>query len=737
VTRYRALLVGNSRFPADPDNLQTLVGPPNDVDQLARSLADQESGLFSPDEITILTDRRSGEVLIELDKFFGRARRDDVLLFYYSGHGRLDLHNVLYLCTLDTQTDLLGSTTVNSARVREFVDRTAATNTVIMLDCCHSGAYKGADIARALRNPKSYVLTSCRQDDLANDASAVGRTSVFTEQVVRGLVLASATGPPFDHLTIEDLFGYVRDGLATRGKQVPQFITRGDGDLPIARRRAMPERDARGRSGLQVSETQLHLSEVDPDDVLPVERVYVTARRADGRPARWAARTSAAWVSLTQRMYPDRLEIGLHPDRGAGRANIEIRNEETGEVVTVRVVMRLRTVPLWSPDPHDVPARQAMPGVAPSPRSTVYGSPGSPPGAELDPGQTPYEIYPGVSWTSPALTRGSFTRVARSELGSLSVLGRGGTSQVYRVDKELVALPGRLAFKELLPGLDHPDTRGTTWVHSMRRAVALRDAMSPKERAELDAVTLWPLAVVEDRGEDVGVLMRLLPDAFYIETTKGHRPFELHYLCVSPKQAEAIGFDRSRAPADNDLVRLALMAHLAYAIEIIHRPRGWQRLVFGDLNMRNVALATDPPRVLLMGCEQVANVADSTRVQLHSPHFVPPEMQERLQELQDQISDVYKLGLCVIRGLASGRGALQLIDPASPLIRPGLLDPTGVTLLERAVGADRHRRPTAEAVKDYLVDRIVRLVEMRLQAGGQSVRPDQIPALLNLPPKTV
>jgi serine/threonine protein kinase len=300
-------------------------------------------------------------------------------------------------------------------------------------------------------------------------------------------------------------------------------------------------------------------------------------------------------------------------------------------------------------------------------------------------------------------------RIDRRQLGTLTPLGQGGMAQVYLVRGNVPQLPGQLAFKELKPVVVDPIR--TQLLHTMRQAVELRDAMSPAEQSELDGVAVWPLAMVHDQGTDVGILMQCIPDGFFIDAKPTRRVFEFQLLGAGPDQAKALGIDRSRAPADKDLVRLALMARLAYAVEVIHRPRGSQRLVYGDLSLRNAAVATSRPRILLMDCDGVAAINDTSRVQPNTPFFVPPELVTKQQKLQDQLTDVYKLGLCVIRGLATGRGATQLNDPASPLVRPGLLDQTGIDLLHRAVSRDRDQRPTAEEIKDYLIGRVLDLAD--------------------------
>jgi hypothetical protein len=71
-------------------------------------------------------------------------------------------------------TDLL-STAMSSARINEFADASPARNVVIVLDCCHAGAFRGADLGT--RWPGRYVLASCRGTQLANDATVENGTS--------------------------------------------------------------------------------------------------------------------------------------------------------------------------------------------------------------------------------------------------------------------------------------------------------------------------------------------------------------------------------------------------------------------------------------------------------------------------------------------------------------------------------------------------------------------------------
>jgi hypothetical protein len=234
--RYRALLIGNSTYPADEHNLQTLKGPVKDIAALNRALIDPSSGLFADVDVTLLPEATSSRAIRALGKFFGTADRDDVLLVYFSGHGKLDHGGRLHLCMQDTESTDLLSTAVSSARIKEFAEASRARNVVIVLDCCYAGAFRGVDLGDPVAGPGRYVLTSCRGTQLANDATVENGTSFFTQHLVDGLVEAAADQDEDGYVTFSDLYAYVDRRLREAGKQIPQRRVDGDGDVPLARR---------------------------------------------------------------------------------------------------------------------------------------------------------------------------------------------------------------------------------------------------------------------------------------------------------------------------------------------------------------------------------------------------------------------------------------------------------------------------------------------------------------------
>ena len=102
--RYRALLIGIATYPLDEHNLAPLKGPHNDTAAVRRALTDNDTGLFDDIDVATLADVDSPDALRGMSRFYAVADRHDVLLLYYSGHGKLDLSGRLHLCMHDTDT---------------------------------------------------------------------------------------------------------------------------------------------------------------------------------------------------------------------------------------------------------------------------------------------------------------------------------------------------------------------------------------------------------------------------------------------------------------------------------------------------------------------------------------------------------------------------------------------------------------------------------------------------------
>ncbi|SES47423.1 caspase family protein [Actinokineospora terrae] len=218
---YRALLVTNGAFPDDPGGLAPLLGPARDAELMRSALTDPRTGLHLPADVRVVADADQRGVLVALDEFFDGAARDDQLLLYYSGHGKLDAHGNLHLAARDTRADRIMSTGVAARAVVEMMAASRARAKVVLLDCCHSGGFKSApDLPRHLGGRGVFVLASSLSVQLTRDAEQPGEPSPFTRYAAECLAAGHpATG---GYVTVDDLYRHIADRMADARLSTPQ-----------------------------------------------------------------------------------------------------------------------------------------------------------------------------------------------------------------------------------------------------------------------------------------------------------------------------------------------------------------------------------------------------------------------------------------------------------------------------------------------------------------------------------
>jgi hypothetical protein len=278
--------------------------------------------------------------------------------------------------------------------------------------------------------------------------------------------------------------------------------------------------------------------------------------------------------------------------------------------------------------------------------------------------------------------------VNRASLGPLEELAEGAFGKVYRTKQfRLPGDPSQIAFKEFTTNVPEQGM-------SAKDAVLFRDLLTPADRADLDRCTVWPRAVVMERGAVVGLLMPLIDAEFFFtvtdpatgETTRKLR--DLQWLIATPTQLKQNG-----AQDVSEIDRLVLLAQLVYDVARLHK----QDWIYGDLSFKNAAFAVNPPRMILLDCDGAADLHDRGRNQAHSLGWEPPQCGPN--DKQDKATDVYKLGLAILRCLNPGKGAATMRDPNRVA---GKLDLSGTALVARSVSPDPDTRPTAKELYAYL-----------------------------------
>ncbi|MFI5914323.1 type VII secretion protein EccCb [Dactylosporangium sp. NPDC051541] len=209
-----AVLVANSGYL----HLPKLVAPVDEAAELRVILLNPEIGAF--DRVELLRDENKTTVERAIADALGAAGPGDLVVIYFSGHGQLSSRGRLFLAVRDSEPTQLAATAISASWLRELLEESDAASTVILLDCCYSGAYvlagKAAEVnvnQELKAGSGRYVLTATNAVEQAEDAGSSRDRSAFTEVLVAGLSTGAADLIGRGFVTPEDLGRYVRAEL--------------------------------------------------------------------------------------------------------------------------------------------------------------------------------------------------------------------------------------------------------------------------------------------------------------------------------------------------------------------------------------------------------------------------------------------------------------------------------------------------------------------------------------------
>ena len=240
-----ALIIGNNKY--DDQRLAQLKTPAADSQALAKTLDDKTIGSF--DEVTPLINQTEGRVRRAISTFLTNKKPDDLVLLYFSGHGVLDDRGRLYLALKDTQYDLLKATSIPSSFVADEMDSCRSKRQILILDCCHSGAFgrgtKGEQkaITETTFEGSGFgrvVLTASDSTQYALEGDQVIKQtelSLFTHFLLEGLKTGEADRNNDGLIALDEWYDYTYGRVISETpKQVPhKWSYNQQGDLIIAK----------------------------------------------------------------------------------------------------------------------------------------------------------------------------------------------------------------------------------------------------------------------------------------------------------------------------------------------------------------------------------------------------------------------------------------------------------------------------------------------------------------------
>jgi hypothetical protein len=216
-----AILIGVNQYDdkINYGNLQVCV---RDVEAIRDQLI---TGGFDPDRIRLLTDQTEelptrDNILVAFKSIADATEPDDLLLFYYSGHGDED-NGESYLTTRNGRRLVLQDTAIPISRIKEIMEQAPAYAKILILDSCHSGANIGGKgpqpmsaefIRRVFEQAEGMaIMASCKQGQLSYEWRTQER-SVFTHFLLEA-ISGQADQDNKGFVTVQDANRYVVNGV--------------------------------------------------------------------------------------------------------------------------------------------------------------------------------------------------------------------------------------------------------------------------------------------------------------------------------------------------------------------------------------------------------------------------------------------------------------------------------------------------------------------------------------------
>tara|TARA_Y100001937_G_C7101902_1_gene322959 strand:- start:68 stop:1543 length:1476 start_codon:yes stop_codon:yes gene_type:complete len=191
-----------------------------------------------------------GHIIRTLQRFTGRIDEEDLLIFYYSGHGhKLDGTDDLLLVPQDAYDDQDQDAFVPFSMIRDELEKSPAKNKLIILDACLSGPNVGRKIVPSRVSAKLLkeylkdtqglaIISSSAHDQPSHTKSPNPGLSLFTyylDRALNGQKEALRDG----YLTLTSLMEYISTEVTKKAreygyKQIPSFETSSTGLLYFA-----------------------------------------------------------------------------------------------------------------------------------------------------------------------------------------------------------------------------------------------------------------------------------------------------------------------------------------------------------------------------------------------------------------------------------------------------------------------------------------------------------------------
>ncbi|MEQ8904256.1 caspase family protein [Ekhidna sp.] len=195
-------------------------------------------------------------VIAKFQEVIAKAKPQDLFIFYYAGHGTVDLEsefNDYYLVPYDVtqlygNNDMLKKQAISAQELKKMLSEVSAQKQLILLDACHSGgavelfAMRASPQEKAIvqlaRSSGTVLLSASGTQQFATEFDELGH-GVFTYALLQGLNGDADGGNKDGKITVNELKAYLEDHIPELSKkyggsaQFPTGFSTGQ-DFPIS-----------------------------------------------------------------------------------------------------------------------------------------------------------------------------------------------------------------------------------------------------------------------------------------------------------------------------------------------------------------------------------------------------------------------------------------------------------------------------------------------------------------------
>ncbi|MCC5639687.1 caspase family protein [Nostoc sp. CHAB 5844] len=234
-----ALLIGISEY--QEPTLAPLPKAVNDVEAMRRVLVNPEMGDFAEGDVTVLKNPQRQEMEDAIYNLYAHREKEDLLLFYFSGHGVTIGSGDFYFSTSITkknQGTLVLPTAVAGTIIHSWMNQSKSKRQVVILDCCFSGAFaKGLtakdsgtiDLQQQLGGEGRAILTASTSTQYAFASEGLD-LSIYTHYLVEGIEKGAADKDGDGLIAVDELHDFAKTKVQEASPAMtPEFYPFKDG----------------------------------------------------------------------------------------------------------------------------------------------------------------------------------------------------------------------------------------------------------------------------------------------------------------------------------------------------------------------------------------------------------------------------------------------------------------------------------------------------------------------------